>query len=484
MCLTPEYFIKGEIIMSESDENEIKPKRKRRFEVPHVYIILFVLIVIAAAATYFVPTGEYERAEVDGQEVVVDGSYSAVEANPAGAFDIFQAVHVGMVDAAPIIFFIFIIGGAFGIFRATGALESGMNTVAHKMKGNEILLIPVLMTLFAIGGAIFGLAEETIPYIMIIVPLVVFIGYDSMMGAAIVLCGASAGFSAAFMNPFTVGVAQGIAELPIYSGFFTRLVFWAIFVAVAIAYVMIYARKIKKDPTKSLMYQEDKEKRETLEEQEREHLTGRQKIVIGVLLVTIVTLAYGVVQHGWYITEIAALFLVMGVLMGLISGMRVNAIAENFVKGCQLIVLGALVVGFAYGIQAVMADGNIIDTLLYSMSNAVGALPAGLTAIGMFIVQSLINFIVPSGSGQAALTMPIMVPLSDLVGVARQTAVLAFQFGDGISNIVTPTSGYFMAGLAAAGISWVKWIRWVWPLILIQYALAAVFVTVAHLFIF
>src|SRR5690625_354474 len=411
-------YEKGEDIMSESDENETKPKGKRRFEVPHVYVILFALIVVAAAATYFVPTGEYERTEVDGQEVVVDGSYSAAEANPAGAFDIFQAVHVGMVDAAPIIFFIFIIGGAFGIFRATGALESGMNTVAHKMRGNEILLIPVLMTLFAVGGAIFGLAEETIPYIMIIVPLLVFLGYDSMLGAAIVLCGASAGFSAAFMNPFTVGVAQGIAELPIYSGFFTRLVFWAIFVAVAIVYVMLYARKIKKDPTKSLMYDEDKEKRKTLDDQERTHVTKRQMIIIGVLLVTIITLGYGVVQHGWYITEIAGLFLVMGVVMGLISGMRINAIAENFIKGCEVLVLGALVVGFAYGIQAVLADGNIIDTILYSMSNAVSVLPASLTAIGMFVVQALINFIVPSGSGQAELKMSIMLPLYDIVVVA------------------------------------------------------------------
>src|SRR5699024_6656015 len=200
--------------------------------------------------------------------------------------------------------------------------------------------------------------EETIPYIMIIVPLVVFLGYDSMMGAAIVLCGASAGFSSAFMNPFTVGVAQGIAELPIYSGFFTRLVFWAIFVGVAITYVMLYARKIKKDPTKSLMYEEDKKKRKTLEEQERTHLTGRQMVIIGVLIVTIFTLAYGVVQHGWFIREIAGLFLLMGIIMGLISGMRINNIAENFIKGCEVLVLGALVVGFAFAIQAVLADGK------------------------------------------------------------------------------------------------------------------------------
>lgn len=470
--------------MSELNENYDNSRKFGRFKVPHVYVIIFSLIVIAAISTYIIPAGEYERTEMDGRSIVVDGSYKGIESDPVGFLDIFQSVHQGMVNGAEIIFFIFIIGGAFGIFRATGALDNAVTTITKKMNGKDIYLIPVLMLFFALGGAIFGMAEETIPYIMIITPLALLLGYDSLVGAAIVFGGASAGFSAAFMNPFTVGVAQSIAELPIYSGFIPRIIFWFIFVSVTITYVMVYAHKIKNDPTKSLMYEEDKEKKATIKQVERKELTKRQIIIIGVLVLTIFTLAFGVMQYGWFIKEIAGLFLLMGIIMGMVAKMRVNEIAESFVKGCEVLVLGALVVGFAYGILAVLEDGMIIDTILYAVSNAVSSLPSSLTAIGMYISQALINFIVPSGSGQAALTMPIMTPLADLVGVDRQTAVLAFQFGDGISNIFTPTSGYFMAGLAAAGIAWTKWIRWIWPLLLIQYTLGAVFITIAHLFLF
>lgn len=464
--------------------NHGQERKSGKFQIPHVYVIIFSLIVISAIATYIVPAGEFERIEVDGRMEVVPGSYAQIESNTVGFLSIFQSVHQGMVDGASIIFFIFIIGGAFGIFRATGALENAITSVTAKMNGKELFLIPVLMIFFALGGAIFGMAEETIPYIMIITPLALLLGYDSIVGAAIVLVGASAGFTAAFMNPFTVGVAQGIAELPIYSGFVPRLIFWFIFVGVAITYVMLYARKVKKDPTKSLMYEEDKLKKENVNQAKRQKLTKRQIVILSILLLTIVALAYGVVQYGWYMKEIAGLFLLMGIMMGLVAKMRINEIAESFVKGCEVIVLGALVVGFAYGILTVLQDGKIIDTILFALSNAVSELPSSWTAFGMYIAQCLINYIVPSGSGQAALTMPIMTPLADLVGVNRQTAVLAFQFGDGISNIFTPTSGYFMAALAAAGISWTKWVRWFWPLLLIQYIIGAIFITIAHLFIF
>lgn len=225
-------------------------------------------------------------------------------------------------------------------------------------------------------------------------------------------------------------------------------------------------------------------RRAEVTQQERQQLTKRQIAILCILLLTIITLSFGVVKYGWYMTEIAGLFLLMGIVMGIVAKMRVNEIAENFVKGTQVIVLGALVVGFAYGILTVLQNGMIIDTILFTLANLVSDLPSSWTAMGMYIVQCLINYIVPSGSGQAALTMPIMAPLSDLVGVDRQTAVLAFQFGDGISNIFTPTSGYFMAALAAAGISWTKWVKWFWPLLLIHYALGAIFVTIAHLFIF
>lgn len=458
--------------------------KRKKFQVPHVYVIIFSLIIIAAIATYIVPAGEYERTTDDeGRTVVIEGTYAHVESTPVGFLEIFQSLHQGMVNAAGIIFFIFIIGGAFGIFRATGALDGAIGSISKRMGGKEILLIPVLMIFFALGGAIFGMAEETIPYVMIITPLAFMLGYDSIVGAAIVLVGAAAGFTAAFMNPFTVGVAQGIAELPIYSGLGTRIVFWVIFLAISIAYVMWYANKIRKDPTQSIMYEEDKERR-VKKPVNQDTMTTQQGVIIGILILTIFGLAFGVIQYDWYIKEIAGLFLLMGIVMGFIARMSLNDIAESFVKGCELLVLGALVVGFAYGILVVLEDGQIMDTILHTLASAVSGLPSSLTAMGMYVAQSLLNFIVPSGSGQAALTMPIMTPLADLVGVSRQTAVLAFQFGDGISNILTPTSGYFMAALAAAGISWTKWLRWIWPLIIIQYVVAGILITIAHLFIF
>lgn len=230
----------------------------RRLAVPHVYVIIFGLIIIAAVATYIVPAGSFDRVEnADGQEVVVDGSYRTVESSPARIMDVLTSVHAGMVEAAPIIFFIFIVGGAFGVFRATGTADAAVSRIAAKANGREILVVPALMLFFAIGGAVFGLAEETIPYIMIITPLAIMLGYDSLVGAAIVLVGAGSGFSAAFMNPFTVGVAQGIAGLPIFSGLVPRIVFWLIFVGVSTTYVTWYALRIRKDPSRSLVRNED-----------------------------------------------------------------------------------------------------------------------------------------------------------------------------------------------------------------------------------
>ena len=460
-----------------------KSNARIRLQIPHVYAIIFGLIVAAAAATYLIPAGVFDRAEnSSGLSVVVDGSYHAVDSTPAQLMGIFTSVHRGMVEAAPIIFFIFIVGGAFGIFRATGTADAAVSAIAARTKGREVLVIPTLMIFFALGGAIFGLAEETIPYIMIVTPLAIMLGYDSLVGSGVVLIGAAAGFSAAFLNPFTVGVAQGIAGLPLFSGALVRFVFWLIFVGVSIAYVTFYALKIRRDPGRSSVRTEDLN-RSDLKQETADPMTTRQIIILSILLMTVLSLAFGVISFGWYIAEISALFLMMSLLMAAVGRLSVNATAESFVSGCISMTMGALVVGLAYGVLAVLKDANIMDTIIYGMSNAVRGLPPEWSALGMYGTQSLMNFIVPSGSGQAALSMPIMAPLADLVGVDRQTAVLAFQFGDGISNIFTPTSGYFMAALAAAGVSWIKWVRWIWPLIVIQYLLGAVFVLTAHLFI-
>lgn len=451
--------------------------------VPHVFVILFSVIILAAFATYVVTPGEYDRVEdASGRMVAVEGSYHAVEPQRAGFMDVFQSIYTGMNKASDIIFYIFIVGGSFGILRSTNVIEGAVGSISRKMAGREKLIIPVLMVFFSLAGAMLGLAEETIPYITILVPLMLRLGFDSITGAAVVLLGTSAGFTAAFMNPFTVGVAQGIAQIPVFSGMGFRIVVWAVFIAVSIWFVMRYADKVKKDPKQSPTYETDlllKEKQAPIEQ--LEGLTGRQKLVLTILLVTLVTLAIGVSKFGWYLTEIAGLFLLMGIVMGLIAKLSLNEIAEAFIEGCRSLVMGALVVGVARAILVILQDGLVMDTILFGLANAVGSLPSSLTAIGMYIVQCLINYIIPSGSGQAAVTMPIMAPLGDLVGVTRQTAVLAFQLGDGISNIFTPTSGYFMAGLALAGISWIKWAKWILPLIITHYVLGAIFVTIAHL---
>lgn len=463
-----------------NDSNVSGAKKWWKMSIPHVYVILFSVIIFAAIATYVLPSGEYDRMIDDnGRNIVIDGTYHETDAAPAGFWAVFQSIHKGMVNSSSIIFYIFIVGGSFGILQATGAIEAAVGSISQKMKGKEILIIPILMTFFGLSGAMLGLAEETIPYITILVPLMLLIGYDSMVGTAVVLLGTSAGFTAAFMNPFTVGVAQGIAELPMFSGLYFRIILFVIFLSVSIWYVMRYAKKIKKDPTKSVLFNEkghDFKAPDTILT-----LTNRHKIIFLILLASLVTLAFGVVKLGWYLSEISGLFLLMGILMGITAKMNFSKISEEFIEGCRVLVMGALVVGVANAILIVLQDGKIMDTILYAFSSGIGSMPSGFAAFGMYIVQCLLNFIIPSGSGQAALTMPIMAPLADLVGVTRQTAVLAFQFGDGISNIFTPTSGYFMAGLALARISWIKWVKWIFPLIMIHYTLGAIFVTIAHL---
>ena len=468
----------------ENNQNLFKNKNSfenKKFKVPHVYIILMTVVAICAILTYIVPAGQYAMMEsASGRSVIDPTSYEVIENTPTGLMDFFKSVPDGMVETASIIFFIFIVGGAFAVVEATGAIEAGIGKVTLKMKGKERAIIPIVVILFSLGGSVFGMAEETLPFIPIMVTLAIALGFDSLTGVGIVLAGAGAGFAGAFMNPFTVGVAQGIAELPLFSGMGFRMMVYVMFVSSVIIFLYRYAGKVKKDPTISLMYEFDQTRDDVLELSELKKLTVKRKLVLTIVALTIGLLVFGVIKYGWYIQEIAALFLAMGLIVGVTGGLGLNGFAENLVKGMAGIAGGALVVGFARAILVVLTNGHILDTLLYSSSNVLVQLPSSITAVGMYIFQCFLNFIVPSGSGQAAVSIPILAPLSDLVGVTRQTAVLAYQLGDGISNIFTPTSGYFMAGLALAKIPWNKWAKWILPLILFQYLLGGILVFIAH----
>ena len=463
-------------------------QKKKKFTVPHVYILLLLMILIFSLLSYIVPAGTYDMMTIvdnpetgHEREVVNPDSFSYVESTPVTLLQFLTAVPRGLQETAQIIFFIFIVGGAMAVVNETKAIEAGMGRLIKNLKSKSWIIIPVAMFFFSICGSVFGMAEETLPFIPIFVGLMIAAGYDSITGTAVVFCGAGAGFAGAFINPFTIQVAQGIAQVEILSGMGFRIVMYICMLILTVAFVLRYASKVKKDPTLSLMHEDDIKREDVVDLEALPEFDGRRKAILIVFVIAIIFLVYAVVTWGWYMDEIAALLFVMSWIVALIDkNLGFNSYAETLGKGMADVAGGALVVGFARGILVVMTDGNILHTILHSCAGFLEKLPSMVSAVGMYIFQCLLNFIVPSGSGQAAVSMPIMAPLSDLVGVTRQTACIAFQLGDGISNIFTPTSGYFMAGLALAKIPWAKWAKWILPLIGLQYLLGAVFVVVAQ----
>lgn len=447
-----------------------EPARSR---FPHTWVLLAALAVLAALATYWIPAGEYARVEKDGRLLVDPESYHAVEPDPAGAGDLLLAFPRGLEATARIVFFILIIGGSFAVIQATGAIDAGLGLALAACRKREALVVPFLMTIFALAGGTFGMAEETLPFLPALVLLARRLGYDDLTGAAIALVGAGAGFAGAFLNPFTVGVAQGIAGLPLFSGMGYRLVVWTVTTALAIGFVVRHARKVKASPDADAAAAAP-------EPTPPASGTLRQRLVLALLGLSIAVLVAGVLRFEWGILELGGLFLTVAIVAGLAGGLGANRTAEVFVEGTSAMAGGALVVGLARATLVVLDGAHVTDTILHAMAGAVAELPAWATVAGSYAVQVALSYLVPSGSGQAALTMPILAPLGDLVGVTRQTSVLAYQLGDGFSNIFTPTCGYFMAGLALVKIPWTRWVRFLWPLQALWLAAGLVLLLVAH----
>ncbi len=459
-----------------------------KIKLPNTYSIIFGLIGLTAGLTWIMPGGKYETTRVAGMTRVDPESFHFVDANPQGIADILMAPLNGFVDAALIIGFVLIVGGCFYVLQHTEAIDAAILSLAKKHRSSRFLqlfLIPIFMTLFSIAGAVFGMSEEVIPFVMLFIPMALALGYDTVTGVAIPFIGAGTGFAAAYINPFTLGIAQGIAELPPLSGMGYRLVCWAAVTLTAIIFVMVYAGKIRRRPERSISFKLDNERKKDLKIDQLDQFGGikkQHKLVLVLFGLALIILVVGVLSFQWYITEISALFLLTAIVVGLAGRLTIDKISESFIKGAGELVGTALVIALARGILVIARDGQIIDTLLFYLSGIVGELHPILSAQSMFLVQTLLNFFVPSGSGQAALTMPIMAPLSDLIGVTRQTAVLAFQFGDGFSNMIIPTSGVTMGVLALAGIPWEKWVRWILPLEGIFFLLALILLIFPVLF--
>lgn len=476
-------------------------KKKKQFQMPHTYIIIFGVILFAALLTVFIPLGKYETKEIsymqngvektrtvldpDSFQYVLDENGNKVTkvaplfgTEDFGGQGILNYVFEGMTvgdktgTAVGIIAFILVVGGAFGIVLRTGAVEGGIMRVIALTNGKEILLIPILITLFSLGGAVFGMGEEAIPFVMILVPMFIAMGYDAVVGIMCSYVATQIGFGSSWQNPFSLAVAQGVAGIPVMSGAWFRIPMWIFFTGLAIAFTMRYAVKVKKNPKISVAYESDEEYRTEFAKKGNEEVpfTLGHKLVLLTVAACMVWTIWGVVTQGYYIPEIASQFFVMGLVSGIIgvifhlNDMKLNDIATSFDRGAADLLGAAMCVGMAQGIIIILGgtsatDGTVLNTILHGISEGMQGFPPVISAWFMYIFQSVFNFFVVSGSGQAALTMPVMAPLADLVGVERQVAVVAFQLGDAFTNFIVPTSGCLLGALAAAKLDWGKWAK-------------------------
>ncbi len=455
----------------------------------NTYFLVFSIMVFVAALTWIVPSGQYDRIEEAGRTYAVAGSYHSVAKAPQNIGNILAAPVEGFTQCAEIIAFILVVGALFTIIERTGAINTMIKKVcfffANKPKYKKFF-IPACMFLFSLCGAMFGMEEETLIFIPIFIPLALSLGYDTVIGMSIPFIGAFTGFSSAFVNPFTVGIAQTIAQLPMYSGWQYRLVIWFIFTSVVAGFFTWYGERVRKNPTKSLTYKMDLEKRAELKiindvvVDKSFRLTRAHKLVIASFLLGMGVLFYGVIRYQWYMIEIAAVFLGVSIASAYFGKLTLDQATDAIIDGAKSMMGVCVLMALARSIVIIATNGHILDTFLHAMTQCVGNLHPILASQAMFVIQTVLNFFIASGSGQAVLTMPIMVPLGDLVEVSRQTVILAYQFGEGWGNPIIPTAPVTMGALALAGISYPMWVKWFAKLEVILIALSLLLLIPAY----
>lgn len=468
----------------------------KQFKVPHVYAIIFALMVIFAVLTWIVPSGSYQRQEVNGREVTVAGTYEQSEKTyideetgdevdlRQGVFDVLQAPTRGIQEAIEVVAFILIVGGSFQVITKTGAITSGMGRVVRRFKNKDILIIPIAMVLFALGGTSFGMAEETLPFFAIFMPIMMAMGFDSMTAFMVVFVGARTGYIASTINPFNVLIAQGILGIQGNPQLWLRMIAWVVLTAVAITWVVLYARRVKKNPESSITFEDDIAKKVECAADESAldaEFTGRQKGVLAVFIAGMCLIIWGLVTQGWYMNEISAVFLAMGLLAGVIAGFSQDVIAQEFVAGIADFAFSAIVVGLARGILVIASDGMIIDTILNALATGLGGIPAVLFTTLLYAVENLLAILVPSSSGLAALTAPIFGPLTELMGLNPEAAVWALSMGSATMSLICPTSAILVAGLGVCKIKLGQWWKTVWKFFLVVSLINIVFVAISGL---
>ncbi len=445
--------------------------RTRRF--PDSLVLIFTLIVLAQVATYVLPAGEFDR---DGRQVI-RGTYHRVEAEPLPPFAFLTSVPSGLAEAQDIIFFVFIVGGVIAVIRATGAIDALIGAAIQHLGSRPAYLVTGMVALFALGSSTIGMAEEYMPFVPILVTMCLALKMDAVVAVGIIYVGAGVGYGCAALNPFTVLIAQDIAGVELTSGQAVRWLLLIVCAAVGVHHILRYVRRLERDPAASLVSDVDYTQGFQMPEDVR--VTPQRAAVLAIFVIAIVLFVYGVAVWGWYLTELAAVFLALALVAALVGRLAPNTVAVEFCRGAAELTTTALLIGFARTIQVVLTEARVIDTVINGLATPLQELPPAVAAVGMLAVQTVCNFFIPSGSGQAYVTMPIMAPLADLTNITRQTAVLAYQFGDGFTNMLVPTNALLMGILALGRIPYQRWVRFVLPLLAKLYLVAVVALLVA-----
>lgn len=458
--------------------------REKKFRMPTAYTILLSIIVVVAILTWIVPAGQYEYVDPEAsKKEPIPGTYHAVEANPQGLGAIVTAPINGFYDAVDVALFIIVIGGFLGVVMKTGAIDAGIASVTQRLKGKEKWMIPILMTLFSLGGTSFGMAEETIAFYPLLLPVFIAAGYDAVTTVGVILLGAGVGVLGSTVNPFATGIASGFAGISIGDGMGLRLLILAAGLISAIIYVMRYAEKVKKDPSKSVVYDMKEENERNFlhhkEGKEFPELNGKRKLILFIFALTFIVMVIGVIPFsdinitviptlGWWFGELTALFLVSAIIIGLIDGQGEQGLISSFTSGARDLLGVGLIVGVSRGITIVMNAGNITDTVLNLGERTLAGTGSIAFAILAYLFYLPMSFLIPSTSGLATLSMPIMAPLGDFAGVARHVVITAYQSASGIVNLITPTSAVVMGGLAIARVSYDRWLKFIWRFLIIM----------------
>ncbi|MDT8326773.1 MAG: YfcC family protein [Roseovarius sp.] len=458
-------------------ETTLPPARPAKPRFPSAYTILFALIVIIAALTWVIPAGQYERvaSETLGKDLPVAGTYAPTEANPQGVLDVILAPIAGFYDPASysanaidVALFVLMIGGFIGVVSATGAIDAGIKRAMTRLKGREKWMIPILMGLFAIGGTTEGMAEETLAFYVLLTPVMIAAGYDAMTAVAVILLGAGVGVLGSTVNAFSTVIASNAAGVPFTDGLMLRFAILGLTFAATVAYVMRYAARVKADPSRSLVFDKKAENEAHFRSagEDTTDFTGLHKIVLLLFGLTFAVMIWGVSLGGWWMAEMSGLFLIAGIGIGIIGRLGEKALVEAFVGGARDLLGVALIIGLARGIVVVMDAGHMTDTILHWAEGTVAGLNQIVFINVMYWIEVVMAFFVPSTSGLAVLSMPILAPVGDFAGVDRSLVVTAFQSATGIVNLITPTSAVVMGGLAISRVPYERWLRFVWPLLL------------------